>query len=1772
MRIHRPIRIILPALLLAFVRLAVAQPGGWQVDPKNFQFSMSMVVQIETGGAPNQAPDNHLAAFSGNQIRGYAKPVQIGNQAYYFLNIYANTYLNDTLYFLAFIGAGNRVYESMDTVVFLHHKLVGDLQNPFILHFELSPRPLIYSLANVSYAESACNPGPLIDVQASDDQDSEGNGLKYAIVGGADSSKFRIDSLTGILNWKNFVPDFENPQDADANNSYVVVVQVKDLGGNQSTQTITVQVKDDPVPTAGCPPATAANTSDDGAGDCSTTMSGVLSVTTPGGCAIYPVSYVLEGATTGQGNGQLPANQVFGAGKTTVRYTVTDESGALSSACSFTVTVTDDEDPALICPANIAVNTNPDTCIAVPAGTTLSVTDNCPNPEISFTLSGATQGTGTGQLPGDQAFVPGLTTVTYQVRDDLNQPASTCTFTVTVTDNVPPTVTCPDNISVTLSTGCSDTQTATAATVNDNCSGVVLSYQLSGATNGSGTGQILGGQKFQAGLTTAVYTVTDGSGQSSCSFTILMRETQKPGITCPAKDTIAVSANCEAVLPDYLATVEVSDNCTPDTALTLEQQPASGAVLQVNTMTTVTLTATDLSGNSKSCTFTVMVADLEAVQITCPPNQEVCNGVLGNYVSLATVMTGCTSTGTPSVTQLPASGATIPAFNGQTTVTLTATDGPSTSSCAFVVRWADSTPPNAVCKTATVALQPGAQASITTADVNNNSTDNCGVQSLMLDKTTFTCDHLGANVVTLTVTDVNSLSSTCTATVTVNDPNTYCCAAPQAVCKTNPVITLDGSGQATLTVADIDNGSSYACGLQSISVQPGSLGCGQVTAPLLVTLTVTDQKGTTSTCTATVTARDATPPVISCPADQTVAADGNCSGVAGSWQPTSVSDVCTASGSIMLSQNPPADLPLNGHNDYRTVVLTATDAALNTSSCAFTVTLKDVTPPSVSCKSFTADLQQIPFAGSQATIVPTDVLASAADNCGPVSLAVSPNTFTCAHIGGNTVTLTATDQQGLSSTCLATVNVRDVTPPKITCPANQVLPADAGCSGQVGAWMATSKSDNCTPSADVTVEQSPAAAVALGGHNDAVTVTLTATDAPGNTAVCTFSVTLKDVSPPFVLCKNASVNMDDTGAGGLDAASVFSSGADNCGTVNPVSVTPATFNCTNLGAQVVTLLVNDGHGNTATCTASVQIVDTQKPVFTDVPADITVQCDAVPGPGTATATDNCGATVTYNGQMITAGNCPGNYLITRMWTAADGSNNTQTATQLITVQDTKAPVFTTVPAALTVECSGIPSVGTPSATDSCDPSVTVTYGGQSITPGACADSYVLTRQWIAADDCGNSRTVTQRITVRDTKAPAFTSVPAAVTVECSNLPGVGTPSATDNCDTQVTIDYLGGTVSQGACPDSYVLTRRWRATDNCGNTRTASQRITVRDRTKPVFTGMPAAVTLECSDPVPAVGAPTATDNCDASVTITYLGQNGIYQTCVNTHQLIRTWRATDNCGNSTTATQVITVQDTQAPVFTSVPQDITIQCSDLLPPIGTPVATDACAGYVQITFLGQTSAAGNCPYSYAITRTWRAQDECGNSVTASQVITVQDTQAPVFNNPPPALMVDCDNIPSVPVLTAQDNCGPATVTYQGQTQTPGDCETEYTITRGWTASDVCGNIRTFSQTIVVLPSSPFGPGGENRGGSPAWVSAFAVRPNPTTDWLTFDLGEFTGERVRLALYDLPGKLVWEQQLDASRERSVRMSLRQVGLQEGLYTALIESPGFRQTRLVLLTR
>ncbi len=1307
----------------------------------------------------------------------------------------------------------------------------------------------------------------------------------------------------------------------------------------------------------------------------------------------------------------------------------------------------------------------------------------------------------------------------------------TGTYHLTVTDNAGCTATASTSVAVSANIAPS----ITASGAGPACAGggnIVLGSTPSGGTMPytgfawSGPGNYAASQQnppaFPAtGVASGVYrvTVTDSkgcAGTSSVSVPVGAL-TAAPTTNTPlcAGSTVYLSANPSGSAGTYISFTWSG----PNGYMAFVENPP-GFPAAANAAGVYTVTITDNLGCSGTGTVTVSLESNDAPTIDCPADQTVaadgdCAVALDSWVSLATnVSDDCTATGNISITQTPAASTLLSGHNDEETITLTADDGTgNTTPCSFGVTLKDVTPPSITCPPdQTVASGAGCSASL--GDwiyFAANLSDNCKVPG----------------EITVTQTPVAS-----TLLSGHNDERT-------------------------------------------------------------VMLTANDGNGNATPCTFKVTLKDVAPPSITCPSDKTVAADASCTGLTGDWvsSATNVSDNCTASGSIQVTQLPVAGTLLSGHNDEETVTLTADDLHGNTTPCTFKVTLKDVTPPSITCP---ADQTLAADAVCSATLGDWTLSAiNLTDNCkAPGDIAVTQippaSTQLSGHNEEKMVTLTAGDGAGNTTPCTFKVTLRDVAPPSITCPSDKTVAADAGCTGLTGDWVssATNVSDNCTASGSIQVTQLPVAGTLLSGHNDEETVTLTADDLHGNTTPCTFKVTLKDVTPPSITCPaDQTVAADANCAGVAGDRTGLAGVADNCTAAANILVTQmpaANAPLSGHNAELtVTLTADDLHGNTASCSFKITLKDVTPPSIT-CPNNTTVSCTAnVPAPdaGSVTAQDNCSTpvkTFLYDTAPYDSA-CINRFRIDRYYRAADAVGNSNSCSQRITVHDDTPPNLLFVPANVTVQCNAIPNVGTPSGADNCAGNVAVTYNGQTVSNILCTDSYTITRQWTATDACGNTKTATQRITVQDTQRPLFTSVPANVTVECSAVPNVGTATATDNCDPTVTVTFDNESRTNGSCPDTYTLTRRWLAVDNCGNTRTATQRITVRDTQKPAFTTVPQNVTIQCTEPAPNVGTATATDNCDASVTITYLGQNSTYSNCPNNYQITRVWRATDNCGNSTTAAQIITVQDTQAPVFTSVPNHVTIQCDDLVPGIGNPTATDNCSGYVQITFLGQSSTGGDCPQEYVLLRSWRAQDECGNSVTATQTITVQDTEAPVFMNPPANVTVYCSNIPSTPIVTAQDNCSNlASVTYLGQSQSPGDCSSGYTITRTWTTDDDCDNTATHTQLITVSPS--FSPGPDDRigavGGHPdALPKDFRIMPNPSSGALQLDLSAFAGESLRVFVYNNLGVLVWERNLPEAPKTAMRLNLReQKHLPAGIYRIVVEHNGERYVKTLVLTR
>jgi hypothetical protein len=184
---------------------------------------------------------------------------------------------------------------------------------------------------------------------------------------------------------------------------------------------------------------------------------------------------------------------------------------------------------------------------------------------------------------------------------------------------------------------------------------------------------------------------------------------------------------------------------------------------------------------------------------------------------------------------------------GANTVTLKATDGSgNTNTCTAILTVKDAMPPTAICKNPTIFLNSTGHATLTVADVDNNSTDNCSILSRTLSATMFNCGDLGTQNVFLTLMDGSGNTSSCTASVLVKDN-----IAPTAICQ-NTTVTLGTNGTAvvygaTLAATSVDNCAVWSYAPVAKVYTSANLG----TNNLLIT--VKDFSNNAATCTSVVT-------------------------------------------------------------------------------------------------------------------------------------------------------------------------------------------------------------------------------------------------------------------------------------------------------------------------------------------------------------------------------------------------------------------------------------------------------------------------------------------------------------------------------------------------------------------------------------------------------------------------------------------------------------------------------------------------------------------------------------------------------------------------------------------------------------------------------------------------------------------------------------------------------------------------------------------------------
>ena len=559
--------------------------------------------------------------------------------------------------------------------------------------------------------------------------------------------------------------------------------------------------------------------------------------------------------------------------------------------------------PVITCSSNITVGNSPGLCGANLNLTPPLATDNC-------TLISVTSNA--------PSFYPvGTNFVVWRALDGAANSAF-CTQQVVVVDLEKPVILCPGDLILSTDPGFPGVCYASGVglgvpVVSDNCT--VKSY-TNNAPLSFPSGQ------YPVGTNYVTWTTTDDSGNTStCQQRVIVRDLQNPVVACPANLTFFTNpGRCSRSNVNF--TVNFLDNCPGSTLAQIAGLPAGSTFPKG--ITTNRFTATDASGNTSTCSFTVTVNDLEPPAITCPPNVTVDSNTGGGATNvtlgLALAADNCAVAGLTS--NAPP---IFPAGTNSVIWTATDTSGNSGSCTQRVVVL----PPSTItiyCAADVTTFANSNACFVTGVNLGTPFVSNsCGSYGVTNDAPA--SFPLGTNTVTWTVTNSCAKWASCPQLVLVRDGQPPVIACPgNLVFFTDPGHCSRSNVIYSVTFGDNCSGTTLAqmAGLVSGATFPKGVTTNRFVAA--------DGSGNTNACFFTVTVQDPEPPAISCPPNLQITAntDGGATNVTlGAAQAT---DNCAVAG---VSNNAPPFLPL-GTNF---VTWTATDTSANSSACTQRVTV-----------------------------------------------------------------------------------------------------------------------------------------------------------------------------------------------------------------------------------------------------------------------------------------------------------------------------------------------------------------------------------------------------------------------------------------------------------------------------------------------------------------------------------------------------------------------------------------------------------------------------------------------------------------------------------------------------------------------------------------------------------------------------------------------------------------------------------------------------------------
>jgi len=1231
--------------------------------------------------------------------------------------------------------------------------------------------------------------------------------------------------------------------------------------------------------------------------------------------------------------------------------------------------------------------------------------------------------------------------------------------TINVIDTVKPIITCPSNVKQ-----FNPIVNGLAPTTLDNCKVKNVTYSISGATTGNGNSDA-SGTSFNNGYSNVTYTVFDNANNSaSCTFQVRV-----------GPDTLYLNvngdtANCGDFVNIYLTTrnfvevTSISSDVQWDNSIlefvSYTRNPLFDAVDFSNTSnavklnrisniplnlnngdTIVSIKLNVLKGgvspinilNSNALAFGtppisyVIVTQNNQVQIVDTLKPVISNCPSNIKVQLATCDTAITWT-SPVATD----NCGIKSFEtnyvpgdrfeaGIYEVIYNAEDVSGlVDTCKFTITVVDTIPPvlqNCVIG-GLIAFTPkdtcGAVVNWNTISATDECSKGLIVTSNYQPNTLF---NIGATVVIYTATDAQGNTSTCSFSVVVLDnkapsfvtdcPKDTTVFTDQGTCSTNvtwimPTAFDNCSGNQVVVTSDSINGQKFSSGVHTVTIFAQD--------------TVTPNGNVTS-CKFRITVKDREAPIIlSCVKDTTITAPlGSCDAIF-SWNDPIAIDNCDNSLTFTSDSLKGGVFTSGIHK----ITIFATDDDLNVTSCSFNLkVIGNVPPVFVDCPANIVVTTNSADCKMPVNFLLPTVIGSCNDISTDLLYTHLPNdTF---NVGITTVTLVALASNGLTDTCIFTIQVKDQVKPQITnCPSNQIIVLNSNQCDTAYVLPAIDAVDNCDKNLVITTSTNPSLNNGKFGIGSTI-VNVTVSDNSGNQDSCKYSVEVKEVVKPTITNCPADITVTafPSSCKGLAAWQSITA-TDNCDNAVKIVSNINVGDTLNLVKTPIIVVATDFSGNTDTCRFNIIVNGTIPPTFTKCPTDITassdpITCAAIVGWELPEAVSNCNGTITYKSSHNPNSYFPlGTTMVT--YVAKDLSGDSSICKFNVTVIDNTKPVITGCPTDtlklyVTGTCDAVGNWVEPQALDNCS-SVKIT---SNIKPPAVFYLGNTEIIYVATDSLNNTDTCRFIVTVLDTISPYINGCPQDITVYYDVNAGGGVPTwtpptITDNCSGFiVSSNYNPGDTLP--CYDTQVI---YTGIDSSGNKSICTFNVHVSDTIPPTIANCPKDLTINAIQDT-CLGIlnwtpPSFYDNCTINlkiianlepgdtvgiglhpITYTVMDSSGNISICKFNVSVVESIAPTITCPKPIIVTQDGRIISDSSKVIISTVQNS--NCKEVQINFFEPSGSDNCG--VDTTFaLGLLKSGGNFPIGDTFIL-YRVYDLSGNFATCRFDIKVLPIEPP---------------------------------------------------------------------------------------------------------------------------------------------------------------------------------